>query len=356
LKKLIIKGMDKRYFSDKIVKWYLVNKRDLPWRESKDPYKIWLSEIILQQTRVNQGRPYYERFVDRYPTIRSLANAAEQEVLRLWQGLGYYTRARNLHKCAKTVVTHHGGEFPRSFEGLRTLPGVGAYTAAAVASIAYGAPVAVVDGNVFRVLSRIFGIHTPINSPQGKKEFTDLANDLVDTGQPDLHNQAVMEFGALFCTPQNPACDNCMFQKSCFAFQNKLQAFLPVKRKAKASRTRYFYYIVREYRKQLAMRKRDEKDIWFGLYDFELIERKRKMSAEKILKEASLKKIVTGADSIVISKDYKHVLTHQTIFSRFIIVRSATNIKTHDFYSLKQIMKLPKPVLISKFLADHYVS
>jgi A/G-specific adenine glycosylase len=244
-----------------------------------------------------------------------------------------------------------------SFEALTTLPGIGEYTAAAIASIAFKIPVAVVDGNVFRVLARIFGIDLPINSPQGRKKFTELANELIgSTGQPDQHNQAVMEFGALFCTPQNPDCDNCIFQKTCFARQHQLQSVLPVKQKAKASRKRYFYYIVKEHRKQLAMRKRDQKDIWFGLYDFEVIERSRKTSTEKILEEEPLKKLVSKAENIIISKDYKHVLTHQTIFSRFIIVQSATNHKTDDFYSLKQIMKLPKPVLISKFLADHYVS
>ncbi|MBT1701093.1 A/G-specific adenine glycosylase [Fulvivirgaceae bacterium PWU4] len=351
--------MDKRYFPDKIVKWYESNKRSLPWRDTRDPYKIWLSEIILQQTRVSQGLPYYLRFIEAYPTVRALAAAPEQEVLRLWQGLGYYTRARNLHKCAKAVVSLHNGEFPRTYETLLSLPGIGEYTAAAIASIAFKQAVAVVDGNVFRVLSRIFGIDTPINSPEGKKQFTALANELVPTAQPDAHNQAVMEFGALFCTPQNPQCDTCIFQKNCFAFSRKMQQALPVKLKLKASRKRYFYYIVLEHRNSLLMRKREQKDIWLGLFDFHLVEKNRPVKPEKILEEEAVKKMVGNDASITISKNYKHILTHQTIFSRFIIVKSDKKIKhvhqNHSFYSLPQIAALPKPVLVSRFLQEHYV-
>lgn len=351
--------MDKRYFPDKIVKWYESNKRSLPWRDTKDPYKIWLSEIILQQTRVSQGMPYYLRFIEAYPTVRALAAAPEQEVLRLWQGLGYYTRARNLHKCAKAVVSLHGGEFPRTYETLLSLPGIGEYTAAAIASIAFKQAVAVVDGNVFRVLSRIFGIDTPINSPEGKKQFAKLANELVPAAHPDAHNQAVMEFGALFCTPQNPQCETCIFQKSCFAFSRKMQQALPVKLKLKTSRKRYFYYIVLEHRNSLLMRKREQKDIWLGLFDFHLVEKNRPVKPEKILEEDGVKKMLGKDASITISKNYKHILTHQTIFSRFIIVKSDKKIKpvhqSHSFYSLPQIAALPKPVLVSRFLHEHYV-
>ena len=351
--------MDKRYFPDKIVKWYLTNKRNLPWRESADPYKIWLSEIILQQTRVIQGLPYYERFVEKYPTVTALASASEQEVLRLWQGLGYYTRARNLHKCAKVVVEKYQRKFPDEYNLLLTLPGIGEYTAAAIASIAFREPVAVVDGNVFRVLSRVFGIDTPINSPEGKKIFASLAAELVDKTRPDLYNQAVMEFGALFCTPANPQCDTCIFQKNCFAFDRKMQSQLPVKLKAKKSRKRYFYYVVMEHEKSLLMKKRDQKDIWLGLFDFHLIEKKRPVKTEKILEEVPLKSIIKKAGSVRISKNYKHILTHQTIFSRFIIIKNGKRptslAQNHAFYSMKQIAKLPKPVLVSRFLSDHYV-
>jgi A/G-specific adenine glycosylase len=351
--------MDKRYFSDKIVKWYQSNKRDLPWRQTKDPYKIWLSEIILQQTRVSQGLPYYEHFIDHYPTVQSLAKASEQDVLRLWQGLGYYSRARNLHKCAKTISENYRGVFPVSYHELLLLPGIGEYTAAAISSIAAGEPVAVVDGNVFRVLSRVFGLDLPINSPDGKRKFTVLANELIDKQHPDIHNQAVMEFGALFCTPKNPKCGECTFQSSCFAFARDLQSELPVKLKMKASRKRYFYYVVLEQANRLAMRKREGKDIWEGLFDFHLIEKKQPVKADKLLLEKDFKKLVKTKEEIKISGKYKHILSHQTIFSTFIIVKSKKNPgyskKSGPFYSLKQISRLPKPVLISRFLSDHYL-
>jgi A/G-specific adenine glycosylase len=344
--------MDKRYFSDKVVEWYEQNKRDLPWRTTRDPYRIWLSEIILQQTRVVQGLPYYLRFIEKFPTVRALASAAEQDVLRLWQGLGYYTRARNLHKCAREVVTRYNGVFPNTFEELKKLPGIGDYTAAAIASFAYQEKVAVVDGNVFRVLARIFGVDKEINSPEGKKYFATLANELISSKNPDLHNQAVMEFGALFCTPVSPSCDQCGFSKTCFASQKNLQASLPVKAKAKAARPRYFYYFVFQKGKSLLMKKRDEKDIWHGLYDFFLVEKTKSTDVIKIMKEnAWLKDFVKEAR--VSSKKYKHVLSHQIIHATFIsIEHDEPASKTLKFYSPKQIAALPKPVLITRFLED----
>jgi A/G-specific adenine glycosylase len=356
LKKLIIKGMDKRYFSPKIVQWYGQNKRDLPWRDTNDPYKIWLSEIILQQTRVSQGLPYYERFIAAYPTIASLARASEQEILRLWQGLGYYSRARNLHKCAKEVSGGFGGVFPKTYESLKVLPGIGDYTAAAIASFAFKQPVAVVDGNVFRVLSRIYGIDTPINSLKGKKEFSDLANDLIGLKHPDLHNQAMMEFGATFCTPKNPSCEDCVFQNSCFAFQNDMQEQLPVKLKLKKTRNRYFHYLVFRKGKSLMMKKRGQKDIWEGLYDFPVIENAGEVNLKKILKsEPSLKSI--EAKDIAVTDIYKHVLTHQTIYCRFVIVNFKNTTpgieKAAKFYSMEKIKQLPKPVLVTRFLSDN---
>jgi A/G-specific adenine glycosylase len=360
LKKLIIKGMDKRYFSDKIVKWYLENMRNLPWRQTNDPYKIWLSEIILQQTRVNQGLPYYLKFIEHYPTVSDLAHAPEQQVLRLWQGLGYYTRARNLHKCAKVIAEKYNGRFPQTYAELLTLPGVGEYTAAAIASIAFKEKVAVVDGNVFRVLSRIFGVDTTINSPDGKKTFSALANELMPYKQPDIHNQAVMEFGALYCTPKNPVCNQCIYNPTCFAFKNSLQQSLPVKLKSKASRKRYFYYLVFQYKKSLLMRNRKQKDIWLGLHDFPMIETTRSVKAEKIISELDvIKKLNIEADKYSITDTYKHVLTHQTIFARFIVISVNHKVKWHEpdvkFHSFKQVLGLPKPVLVSKFLADRYL-
>lgn len=350
--------MDKRYFSEKVVKWYKENHRNLPWRNSRDPYRIWLSEIILQQTRVAQGLPYYLRFVEKYPNVSLLAKAPEQEVLRLWQGLGYYTRARNLHRCAITVSKEHHGKFPESFEGLRQLPGIGDYTAAAIASIAHQEPVAVVDGNVFRVLARLFGISTAINSTEGKKEFTKIANEILDVKAPDTHNQAMMEFGALLCTPKNPLCGECPLQTACKAYAGHLQYVLPVKTKSKKSRKRYFYYLVFQKAKSLALKKREEKDIWHGLFDFVLIEKDEPVVIDELSRDRAVKKLV-GNGSLTLSETYKHILSHQTIFARFITVRVMPGQKPPEgfkFYSPAQIAQLPKPVLISRFLAEHNLS
>lgn len=349
--------MESRYFSKKVVRWFEKNKRDLPWRETKDPYRIWLSEIILQQTRVSQGLPYYLKFIEAFPTVFDLAAAPEQKVLRLWQGLGYYTRARNLHKCAKEVVARLDGKFPKTFAELKSLPGIGDYTAAAIASISFGQPVAVVDGNVFRVLARIFGLSTPINTPEGKRVFSKLANELVPNENPDTHNQAMMEFGATFCTPRNPLCETCTFQADCFAFKNSLQHQLPVKLQLKKARKRYFYYFVIQKGKSLLMKKREAKDIWRGLYDFVAVETKRPADPEKLFAEhESLKKFRKGNLSDI-SRMYKHVLSHQLLYSRFVQVSLPQYFEWKGseakFYSLKKISELPKPVLISKFLSDY---
>ena len=352
--------MGERYFSEKVVEWYEQNKRELPWRTTKDPYKIWLSEIILQQTRIAQGLPYYLRFIDAFPDVTQLAGASEDKVLRFWQGLGYYTRARNLHKCAREVVAKHRGAFPKTFDELKTLPGIGDYTAAAIASIAFGQPVAVVDGNVFRVLARIFGVDQPINSPEGKKKFDSLANELISGLHPDLHNQAVMEFGALHCTPQNPNCEECIFKKSCFAFKKNLQNSLPVKLRAKASRKRYFYYFAIQKGKSFLMKKRDQKDIWHGLYDFYLIEKKRPVNVHTLIEEDAFFRNKKGKSNIVkISNAYRHVLSHQIIHARFIWMTAdsafTVSDKIFDFYSTRKVGELPKSVLITKFLNDELI-
>lgn len=351
--------MDKRYFSDKVVKWYEHNKRDLPWRDTKDPYKIWLSEIILQQTRVNQGLPYYLRFIEKFPDVKSLASAPEQEVLRLWQGLGYYSRARNLHNCAKDLVSNYNSVFPSTFESLKKLRGIGDYTAAAIASFSFKQPVAVVDGNVFRVLARVFGVDQVINSPEGKKVFTELANTLISQNHPDLHNQAVMEFGALFCTPKNPQCTQCVFSSECVAARNGIQHILPVKLKAKAPRKRYFYYFVIRKGNSVWMKKRDKKDIWNGLFDFFLIEKNKPASIKDIMKQWNQQNGTdTGIGEVGVSNTYKHVLSHQIIITKFILINRAllngafTN-EPMQSYSSKKVSELPKPVLISRFLNDY---
>jgi A/G-specific adenine glycosylase len=347
--------MDKRYFSEKVVEWYELNKRELPWRENGDAYRIWLSEIILQQTRVVQGLPYYKKFIEEFPEIKDLAKANEEKVLRLWQGLGYYTRARNLHKCAKEVVKNFDGSFPNTFEKLKLLPGIGDYTAAAIASIAFHEPVAVVDGNVFRVLSRIFGIDEPVNTPNGKKIFTELANALVNPRKPGEHNQAVMEFGALFCTPKNPSCSTCTFKLTCFAATRGLQASFPVKIKSKTARKRYFYYIVIQKGDSLFMKKRNQKDIWHGLYDFHLIEKTRPVAVKRLLEDEFLNEISSESLEFKITEVYRHILTHQIIISRFIVIKHTKAITINDkhlkLYSKKRIAALPKPVLVSQFLA-----
>jgi A/G-specific adenine glycosylase len=350
--------MDSRYFSLKIVEWYEQHHRKLPWRETKDPYRIWLSEVILQQTRVNQGLPYYRKFEEKFPTIKDLANAREDEVLRLWQGLGYYTRARNLHKCAKEVVNTYGSKFPSSFNALKNLPGVGDYTASAIASISFLEPVAVVDGNVYRVLSRVFGLDKNISQTPGKKFFKDFATKLVSTTQPDIYNQAIMEFGAIQCTPKQPRCNECIFNESCIANYQGLQHILPVNIKAKKIKDRYFYYFVLMNKKGIAMKKRMDNDIWNGLYDFHMVETKRSRALSKIIRENHLlNELVTPGTPVLTTKQYKHVLTHQNIHAKFIMVNKVAACQNSElrFYSKKEIEKLPKPILIHRFLTDYNI-
>ena len=349
--------MDKRYFSDKVVKWYGVNKRDLPWRDTRDPYRIWLSEIILQQTRVNQGLPYYRKFVDKYPSVGALASAPRQEVLRLWQGLGYYSRARNLHECAQQVVAEHNSRFPDNYQALKRLKGVGDYTAAAIASIAFKEGVAVVDGNVFRVLSRVFGIDDPIDTTAGKKKFAALANEVINVKKPDLHNQAVMEFGAMHCTPKNPSCSDCILESGCFAAQHELQYSLPVKSRSIKVRDRHFYYFVIQNGNTFLMKKRTEKDIWKGLFDFCMIEETKPIKIEKLVQRFnSIYSLNVKAKDLVLSDTYKHILSHQIINARFIFLKKVSNTfvkEPYAFYSTKKIEDLPKPVLITRFLTDN---
>lgn len=350
--------MKKAYFSKKLVEWYDEHHRDLPWRNTQDAYKIWLSEIILQQTRVAQGLPYYKKFIQHYPNINSLAGANEQDVLRLWQGLGYYTRARNLCKCAREVVKNYSGKFPSTFRELKRLPGIGDYTAAAIASFAYGEQVAVVDGNVYRVLSRIFGVDKNIASADGKKFFFALANELIPADQPGTYNQAVMEFGACHCLPQNPKCEECAFKKNCVAFQEEKVHQLPVKIKQQKIKNRHFHYFLVRIGQKILMTKRTGKDIWKGLFDFPHLETKHNAADRKRAGKIFPLKLHRH-----ISKDYKHILTHQRIHARFIEIDwpvdkslplspLLTNAKV---YSHKQIEKLPKPVLIARYLEDRSI-
>ncbi len=338
--------------SDKLIAWYKKNKRDLPWRNITDPYKIWLSEIILQQTQVVQGLNYYIKFTETFPTVVDLANAPEDQVMRFWQGLGYYSRARNLHAAAKTIKLNHKGKFPSTYESIKELKGVGDYTAAAVASFAFSLPYAVVDGNVYRVLSRLFNIDTPINSTQGKNDFQLLANELLNHKQPGLHNSAMMEFGALWCKPQNPKCEDCPLQAQCLAFQNKTVAALPVKDKKIKIKNRYLNYFVFNYKNNVYIQKRTEKDIWQNLYEFYLIETDVPTDAKFLLKDKKLKTFTQKLEVLSVTSTKKHVLSHQHLYATFYEI----NIK--EPITSKQLIKIKRenlddfglPQLINKYL------
>jgi A/G-specific adenine glycosylase len=339
--------------------WYEINQRQLPWRLTSDPYKIWLSEIILQQTRVDQGTPYYLRFVEAFPTIAHLADASEQKVLRLWQGLGYYSRARNLHRCAKTIIKNYRGKFPSTYETLLELPGVGPYTAAAVASIAFARPVAVVDGNVFRVLSRIFGIEMDTSTPAGRKFFFEKANQLIPSDDPGTFNQALMEFGALHCTPRKPSCDECPFAKVCVARIGGRVHLLPLKTKKVKIRARHFHYIVPVSGKNIGMKERNARDIWNGLYDFPLIESVRPLDVKKIVDHPALSLLEKTTPVVKVGSKI-HLLTHQRLNIHFFLLKiSKENLiklkRSFDstrFYTPKQAGTLPKPIVVTRFLEE----
>ncbi|MCU0371008.1 MAG: A/G-specific adenine glycosylase, partial [Bacteroidales bacterium] len=266
----------KRDFSHLIICWYEANKRDLPWRHTTDPYRIWVSEIILQQTRVGQGLSYYQRFIDRYPDVGSLAMAEEEDVMKLWQGLGYYSRARNMHQAAQIIAGSNQAGFPASYAELKKIKGVGDYTASAVSSIAYGEPQPVVDGNVLRVMARYAGIREPVNTTTAKKKVREILAGMIDPLKPGIFNQAVMELGAVICKPRQPLCGQCPVIQDCYAFRNKLTAELPVIKKVKDLSLRYFNYLVILNRQgkynYTWLKKRTGNDIWKNLYDFPLIE------------------------------------------------------------------------------------
>ncbi|MBK8140748.1 MAG: A/G-specific adenine glycosylase [Chitinophagaceae bacterium] len=296
------------------------NTRQMPWKGEKDPYKIWLSEIILQQTRVEQGLNYYNNFIKTFPDIHKLAKAADEKVFKLWEGLGYYTRCRNLLVTARYISKELNGKFPDNYEDIRKLKGVGPYTAAAISSFAFNLPYAVVDGNVFRVLARIFGITVPIDSTDGKKYFATLADNLLDKKQPGFYNQAIMDFGAVVCKPVAPLCLNCGFKKFCSAFINNKINELPVKEKKISIKKRWFYYLVLEYKNEIAVRQRIEKDIWQDLYEFPLIEADKEMDKKNILKQAEKNKWVHKGkyELLAVSPLFKQQLSHQLIAGQFI--------------------------------------
>jgi A/G-specific adenine glycosylase len=324
--------------ADILLKWYKENGRELPWRKTRDPYIIWLSEIILQQTRIEQGLPYFEKFVSKYSKVEDLANASEDEVLRLWQGLGYYSRARNLHFTAKEVVSKYKGEFPSEFNELKKLKGIGDYTASLIASVCFGVPEAVVDGNVFRVLSRLYGIETPINTTKAKKEFKELANQIIDKESPGDFNQAIMDFGAMVCRPANPDCNSCALKSACTAQKNSLQNELPKKLPKQKSKERFFHYFVIEKNEKVLISKRINDDIWKNLFEFPMTETK---NSKYIYSEMVY--------------EVKHKLTHQNLNIRFYKTDLIPD-KSDDFKWVKvtdlEKYAFPKPIVsyIKRFL------
>lgn len=342
-------------FSQVIVNWYRLNKRDLPWRDSSDPYLIWISEIILQQTRVAQGYAYFTRFIHRFPDLQSLADAPEDEVMKYWQGLGYYSRARNLHEAAKSME----GVFPRSYEGVLALKGVGEYTAAAICSAAYGLPYAVVDGNVYRVLSRYFGIETPIDSTTGKKLFKELANEVLDKVHPATYNQAIMDFGALQCTPQSPSCATCPFSDTCVALANGWVSKLPTKKNKVKTTNRYFSYIYVRTGAYTYISKRVGKDIWRNLYELPLIETSTPISETELLASAELQKHLTDKEEFTfrpLSCNIRHVLSHRVIHANFYELRLPEESCSFSHYqkvNIEDLEKYPVSKLIHSFFEKY---
>lgn len=349
-----------KWFSRAIISWYLDNKRDLPWRNEKDAYKIWLSEIILQQTQVAQGLSYYLKFTEKYPGVKHLAKAPEDEVLRLWQGLGYYSRARNLHASAKQIMGDFKGAFPGSYAEIKSLKGVGDYTAAAIASFAYDLPHAVVDGNVYRVLSRVFGITTPIDSSQAKKEFQELADQLLDKKDPATHNQAIMEFGSQYCRPVNPDCENCVLRTKCYAFKTNMVSELPIKAKKTKTRNRYFNYVLlTDKNKNILIHKRQPGDIWQGLYEFNLLETDKETSQEVLFNSKDFRELVKSTFGLkYVSKEYKHILSHQHLYAKFYVIGIESfsalllNAKGSMKVTVRNLTDFAFPRLTGKFLDD----
>ncbi|HEY1008513.1 MAG TPA: A/G-specific adenine glycosylase [Sphingobacteriaceae bacterium] len=337
-------------FSQTVLNWYHHHKRDLPWRSTSDPYIIWLSEIILQQTRVEQGLPYFHKFAEAYPTVRDFASATEDEILKNWQGLGYYSRGRNMHKTARMVMEDHAGYFPSQYDKLIRLKGIGEYTAAAISSFAANEAKAVVDGNVFRLLARYFGIAEPINTPKGKRVFADLANQLIDITQPGIYNQAVMEFGALQCKPRNPDCSSCPLNAGCVALKDHRINELPVKIRSRLPKSRYFNYLVIVNEGQILIHKRTGNDIWRNLYEFPMIETAGQQTPEELLNEPAFVSQWGTCNVRSVSVPVKHQLSHQTIFARFIEIAAdeiMTDTKPNTFWiNVSEVDQLAVPKLI----------
>ncbi|MGI4749447.1 MAG: A/G-specific adenine glycosylase [Janthinobacterium lividum] len=346
-------------WSEEIQNWYLQHKRDLPWRNTTDAYTIWLSEVILQQTRVEQGMPYFYRFLKKYPDVAAFANATEDEILKLWQGLGYYSRGRNMLTTARQILENNNGIFPTTYQELIKLKGIGEYTAAAISSFAAGEVKAVVDGNVYRVLARWFGVEEPINLPAGKKIFQALADEVLDQKNPGQHNQAMMEFGAMVCKPKNPDCNICPVREACIAYQTNRINVLPVKLKTVKIRERYFNYFLITDQDKILLNKRSTDNIWANMYDLPSIETLTytPVKALHLLPEFEY---FFGSQATIISTSpiRKHILTHQRIFAHFIHLQinpQELNMQPSWFFSTSEdLERLAMPKIIDQFLKDFY--
>ena len=349
---MISRGTPTQIIATALLRWHQEVDREMPWKETRDPYKIWISEIILQQTRVAQGWSYYERFVKELPTIRALAAADEDEVLALWKGLGYYTRARNIHKSAKQILTKYNGKFPQRYEDILALPGIGPYTAAAIASFAYGQAYAVLDGNVFRVLSRYYGVSTPIDSSSGKRMFAVLADESMDRDQPAAYNQAIMDLGALICKPIHPLCDICPLNASCTSAHDPIVNDLPVKSKKTISRNRFFHYFIIEKDGKIVLQKRENQDIWRGLYEPPMIEYdKSKVSLARIKNDLNTMGIITNKIGSATSTTQQ--LSHQKIHATFYRVE-VSSAHTNDWVDKSKAKTLAFPRCVDLYLDEYF--
>jgi len=343
-------------FSEKIISWYSKNARLLPWRATRDPYLIWLSEVILQQTRVQQGLPYFEKFKNNFPTVFDLANAPEDIVLRNWQGLGYYSRARNLHKTAKLIAFDWNGIFPTTYQELIKMPGIGPYSAAAISSFAFDEHQAVVDGNVFRILARYFGIRHDIAEPKNRKIFADLANELMPVGKAALFNQSIMEFGSIQCSPA-PNCSTCPLQETCTANLTHCVDSLPVKVKKSKMSHRFFHYFVIEKNNSFLVQKRLQKDIWHSLFEFYLVESTEPKELEDLLENDHFLAKLRG-NWVALQQTKPHQLSHQKIFTKAWYIQIPDNFEVelqgnYQWKSAVEFENLGKSVLMENLLIDN---
>lgn len=339
-------------FTLRLLSWYKENKRNLPWRNTSNPYYIWLSEIILQQTRVEQGLPYYHSFVTAFPTLKDLATATEDKVLKLWQGLGYYSRARNLHAAAKTIYFDCNNEFPQNYNDIIKLKGVGPYTAAAIASFAFKEPVAVVDGNVFRVLSRYFGMYEDIAVAKNRNIFQNLANELISKKHPDLFNHAIMDFGATICTPANPKCNSCPFNDNCFAFLKNDITSLPVKTKKIKVKDRFLNYMILQSENEVALQQRTDKDIWQHLYEFPLMET-TSLIEENVFEQLS--QMYPASTIIKLTKQpIKHKLSHQQLHIDFYLIHTTEFPESLEITRIDELHQFAFPIVIWNFIKDFF--